>query len=45
MGPFCYFLGIEIAYSHKGYLLSQLSILAQTYLSNTHTSNIYIELN
>jgi hypothetical protein len=49
LGTIRYFLGIEIAYSPKGYLLSQskyiASILEQACLSDTIVANTPLELN
>ncbi|XP_050918565.1 uncharacterized mitochondrial protein AtMg00810-like [Lathyrus oleraceus] len=49
LGTFHYFLGIEVVYSHKGYLLSQSkyisNILEQAWLSYTFEVNSPFELN
>ncbi|XP_057436735.1 uncharacterized mitochondrial protein AtMg00810-like [Lotus japonicus] len=49
LGTLHYFLGIEVDYSPRGYLLSQskyiATILAQAHLSNTRTVGTPLELN
>ncbi|CAJ2639186.1 unnamed protein product [Trifolium pratense] len=49
LGPLRYFLGIEVAYSHKGYLLSQskyiANILEQAGLSDTRAVDSPLEMN
>lgn len=49
LGPLCYFLGLKVAYSFGGYLVSQqkytLELLACACLIDDHTADTLMELN